>query len=130
MISREPFRVIEFEQHAVQEIRVVYTSKPMCLRDASRFAGALSCARGTYVQAQSTTQSETYEEWWYAGWLWKRVLVPMAPDGPCVPDPSCGGDRKLSQIQVLKEPRAAGSDYRRGSVAALQTATGLAIYRW
>ncbi|MHB8525764.1 MAG: hypothetical protein ACYDD2_06345 [Candidatus Acidiferrales bacterium] len=48
MISAGQFRVIEYEGAALgepDEIRPVYRSQPMCLRDASRFAAALSYAR-------------------------------------------------------------------------------------
>lgn len=58
------------------EIHSVYRSLGMCLRDASRFAAALSYARSAYVQVVPNTPGETYEEWWYAGAIWKQADVP------------------------------------------------------
>lgn len=80
MISTGQFRVIEYENTAAirkpDEIRPVYRSQPMCLRDASRFAAALSYARGAYVQVVPETAEETYQEWWFAGWIWREADVP------------------------------------------------------
>gem|GEM_PF-3695304 len=79
MISSGQFRVIEYEGPALgqpDEIRTVYRSRPMCLRDASRFAAALSYARGAYVQVMPETTGETYQEWWCAGAIWRQADVP------------------------------------------------------
>jgi len=79
MISSAQFQVTEYEGPCVGEpnvIRPVYHSLPMCLRDASRFAAALSYARGAYVHVAPEPQQETYQEWWYAGSIWKRTNVP------------------------------------------------------
>lgn len=79
MISSALFRVIEYEGPAVgqpDEIRPAYRSLPMCLKDASRFAAALSYARGAYVQVLSDAVEETYQEWWRAGAIWKQTDVP------------------------------------------------------
>jgi hypothetical protein len=48
----------------------------MCLRDASRFAAALSYSRGAYVHVLADVLEETHEEWWYAGSIWKKASVP------------------------------------------------------
>lgn len=79
MISSAQFRVTEYEGAMVgqpDEIRPVYRSQPMCLRDASRFAAALSYACGAYVQVVPEAAGETYQEWWFAGTIWKRADVP------------------------------------------------------
>ena len=84
MISSAKFRITEYAGPSLGEkdvIRPVYHSLPMCLRDASRFAAALSYARGAYVQVVPETSGETYTEWWYVGSIWKQALVP----------PICGG---------------------------------------
>jgi hypothetical protein len=83
VISSAMFRVTEYEGPRVngpEAIHPVYQSRPMCLRDASRFAAALSHARGAYVQVIPDTKDETYGEWWYAGSLWSKEMVP----------PTCG----------------------------------------
>jgi hypothetical protein len=84
MISSAQFRITEYVGPRVggpEEIRPVYNSLPMCLRDASRFAAALSYARGAYVQVVPDTAEETYREWWYAGSIWKRASVPPIRGG-------------------------------------------------
>jgi len=84
MISSALFQVTEFEGPSLggpEQIRPVYQSRPMCLRDASRFAAALSYARGAYVEVTPSTSPETYHEWWYAGALWKSVHVPPIRGG-------------------------------------------------
>jgi hypothetical protein len=71
MISNGNFVVREYEDSR-DGLRQVYESslvKPMCLRDASRMAAALSYARGEYVNVFPVTPGETYSEWWYAGQL-------------------------------------------------------------
>jgi hypothetical protein len=77
MVSCAQFRVTEYAQQSLggqNAIRAVYYSLPMCLRDASRFAAALSYARGAYVNIAS--QETTYQEWWFAGAIWKQADVP------------------------------------------------------
>jgi hypothetical protein len=84
MISSALFRVMEFEGLRLggpEQIRSIYQSQPMCLRDASRFAAALSYARGAFVEVVSSTLDESYCEWWYAGSLWKSVHVPPIRGG-------------------------------------------------
>jgi len=84
MISSAMFQVTEFEGPCLggpDQIRPVYQSRPMCLRDASRFAAALSYARGAYVEVTSSKLAETYREWWYAGSLWKSIHVPAIRGG-------------------------------------------------
>lgn len=85
MMSSAQFRVTEYEGAQIGEpdsIRPVYqSSPPMCLRDASRFAAALSYARGAYVQVVPDTPAETYQEWWCAGTLWNSANVPPVKGG-------------------------------------------------
>ena len=84
MISSAQFRIAEYEGPRAggqEEIRPVYNSLPMCLRDASRFAAALSYARGAYVQVAPDTAEEPYREWWYAGSIWKLANVPPIRGG-------------------------------------------------
>lgn len=79
MITTGQFRVIEYEGPAVgqpDKIRPVYRSLPMCVRDASRFAAALSYARGAYVRVAPDTTGETYQGWWCAGAIWREADVP------------------------------------------------------
>ncbi len=73
MMSSALFRVTEYSQRQ-SAISPVYESLAMCLRDASRFAAALSYARGAYVRVAS--QTATYQEWWFAGSIWKQADVP------------------------------------------------------
>jgi hypothetical protein len=84
MISSAQFLVTEFEGPSLggpEQIRPVYQSQPMCLRDASRLAAVLSYARGAHVEVTSNTSAETYREWWYAGALWKSVHFPPIQGG-------------------------------------------------
>jgi hypothetical protein len=84
MISSAQFTITEYEGKRLggpEEIRPVYISLPTCLRDASRFAAALSYARGAYVKVASNTAEESYCEWWYAGRLWKSVHVSPVREG-------------------------------------------------
>jgi hypothetical protein len=79
VVSSAQFRITEYAGPSVggpAAIRPVYYSLPMCLRDASRFAAALSYARGAYVRVAADTREETYQEWWYAGSIWKQADVP------------------------------------------------------
>jgi hypothetical protein len=79
MTSSAQFRITEYVGPSAGEqnlIRPVYHSMPMCLRDASRFAAALSYARGAYVQVAPDVAEETYREWWYAGSIWREADVP------------------------------------------------------
>jgi hypothetical protein len=73
MISSALFRVTEYAQRQ-SAISPVYESLAMCLRDASRFAAALSYARGAYVHL--TSPETPYQEWWFAGAIWKQADVP------------------------------------------------------
>ena len=50
----------------------------MGLRDASRYAAALSYSMGEYVSVISSGPVENpYYEWWYAGALWRIGRVPL-----------------------------------------------------
>jgi hypothetical protein len=73
MISSALFRVTEYAQR-YSAISPVYESLAMCLHDASRFAAALSYARGAYIHVNS--QQTAYQEWWFAGSIWKQADVP------------------------------------------------------
>jgi hypothetical protein len=73
MMSSALFRVTEYAQRQ-SAISPVYESLAMCLRDASRFAAALSYSRGAYVRV--TSQETPYQEWWYAGSIWRQADVP------------------------------------------------------
>lgn len=78
MVSSAQFKITEYVGPSIggpDAIRPVYNSLPMCLRDASRFAAALSYARGAYVQVSANAPEETYQEWWYAGSIWKQTDV-------------------------------------------------------
>lgn len=84
MVSSGQFRITEYAGPSIggpDAIRAVYISLPMCLRDASRFAAALSYARGAYVQVAPNVPEETYQEWWYAGSIWKQASVPPINGG-------------------------------------------------
>lgn len=87
MISTALFRITEYEQVGlngllftppeVLRLRLKYQSGSSGLRDASRFAAALSYARGTYVSVvPAEPDKEKYQEWWYAGALWNSASVP------------------------------------------------------
>ena len=80
MTSDALFRVTEYA-HQHGEISRVYCSLPMCLHDASRFAAALSYARGAYVQVSADSPAETYGEWWYAGAIWRSSDIPPMKGG-------------------------------------------------
>jgi hypothetical protein len=73
MMSSALFRITEYAQRH-SAISPVYESLAMCLHDASRFAAALSYARGAYVNVAS--QETSYQEWWFAGSIWKQANVP------------------------------------------------------
>ena len=84
MISSAQFRITEYAGPSLggpNVIHAVYHSMPMCLRDASRFAAALSYARGAYVEVAPDIAEETYREWWYAGSIWKEADVPPIAGG-------------------------------------------------
>ena len=84
MISAAQFRITEYagpSRLGQTAIRPVYNSAGMCLRDASRFAAALSYARGAYVQVMPETPEETYQEWWFAGSIWRQADVPPIHGG-------------------------------------------------
>ena len=79
MTSSAQFRITEYVGPTAGEqnlIRPVYHSMPMCLRDASRLAEALSYARGVFVQVAPDVAEETYREWWFGGSIWKEENVP------------------------------------------------------
>jgi len=87
MVSSSLFHVTEYEQVGISgqlitppehvKLRFCYQSGPMGLRDASRFAGALSYARGTYVSVvPGDPDKETYKESWFAGAMWNSASVP------------------------------------------------------
>jgi hypothetical protein len=87
VISTALFRVTEYEQFGPDDVifanpedirlRLKYRSGSFGLRDASRFAAALSYARGTYVSVvPAEPDREKYQEWWYAGALWNSASVP------------------------------------------------------
>jgi hypothetical protein len=86
-MSTALFRITEYEQvglngllftpQGVLTLRLKYHSGLFGLRDASRFAAALSYARGTYVSVvPAEPDREKYHEWWYAGALWNSASVP------------------------------------------------------
>jgi hypothetical protein len=84
MISPAQFTITEYADYSHTTrggLRPVYQSLALCLRDASRFAAALSYARGAFVEVSPTVSEETYREWWYAGSIWRAANVP----------PICGG---------------------------------------
>lgn len=66
MISTGQFSVVEYTSGVGKPGPVVYRSLPLCLKDASRFAAALSYARGAYVQVAPSNGAK-YQEWWLAG---------------------------------------------------------------
>jgi hypothetical protein len=78
MMSSALFRVTEYAQRQ-SAISPVYESLAMCLHDASRFAAALSYARGAYVRVNSL--ETPYLEWWFAGSIWKGSDVPPIKGG-------------------------------------------------
>lgn len=84
MVSSAQFRITEYAGPSLggpEVIRPVYHSLPMCLHDASRFAAALSYARGAYVRVSPDSAAETYQEWWFAGSIWKAADVPPIRGG-------------------------------------------------
>ena len=80
MMASAFFRVTEYA-HRQGEIARVYCSLPMCLKDASRYAAALSYARGAYVQVSADSSGESYGEWWYAGAIWRSADIPPIHGG-------------------------------------------------
>jgi hypothetical protein len=87
VVSTALFRITEYEQVSPYDLvfsnpedislRLKYQSGSFGLRDASRFAAALSYARGAYVSVVSAEpEKEKYHEWWYAGALWNSASVP------------------------------------------------------
>jgi hypothetical protein len=73
MVSSALFSVTEYA-HKRETLSPVYQSLEMCLHDASRFAAALSYARDAYVHVSA--KETTYQEWWYAGAIWRASDVP------------------------------------------------------
>ena len=80
MIPSALFVVTEYT-HRHGEIARVYRSLPMCLKDASRFAEALSCAHRGYVQVSADAPSDGYHEWWFAGVIWRSSTGPAVRGG-------------------------------------------------
>jgi hypothetical protein len=87
VVSTALFRITEYEQVGPDDrvfsnpedisLRAKYHSGSFGLRDASRFAAALSYARGAYVSVvPAEPDREKYHEWWYAGALWNSASVP------------------------------------------------------
>lgn len=87
MVSAALFQVTEYEQFGIRgqpfaspaelTLRLYYQSGLMGLRDASRFAGALSYARGTYVSVTpGEPDKEKHREWWFAGAIHSSASVP------------------------------------------------------
>ena len=81
MRSEALYRITEFEgprPGGLEVIRPVYHSSAehmFGLRDASRYAAALSHARGCYVRVWSDVLG-VYGEWWYCGQLTRGDRVP------------------------------------------------------
>jgi hypothetical protein len=65
VISSAPFRVTEYRNCDGEPFGIHYTSAPMCLCDASRFAAALSYSRGVFCAVRS--DADAYGELWLAG---------------------------------------------------------------
>jgi hypothetical protein len=87
VVSTALFRITEYEQAGPDDLifpkpegiklHLKYHSGSFGLRDASRFAAALSYARGAYVSVvPAEPDREKYQEWWYAGALWNSASVP------------------------------------------------------
>jgi len=74
----ELYQITEYEQVGYPPtLRFLHQSGTMGLRDASRFAAALSYSLGEYVSVISSDPGEyPYYEWWYAGALWRIGAVP------------------------------------------------------
>jgi hypothetical protein len=81
------FQVAEYEQVGLSgqiftrpedlKLRLFYQSSPMKLRDASRFAAALSYARGTYVLVMPVEpEGEKSKECWFAGAMLNAANAP------------------------------------------------------
>ena len=72
------FQITEYEQVGYpRTLRFLHQSGTMGLRDASRFAAALSYSLGEYVSVISSDPAENpYYEWWYSGFLWQVGCVP------------------------------------------------------
>jgi hypothetical protein len=80
----------------------------MGLRDASRFAAALSYSLGEYVSVISSDPIEhPYYEWWYAGALWRIGAVPP-PEKP-----ELGGLSDPPQRGIVEESAEAAEDRQR-----------------
>ena len=87
MVSAALFQVNEYEQIGIRgqlftspadlSLRLYYQSGLMGLRDASRFAAALSYSRGTYVSVTpGEPDKEKHREWWLAGRMHNSGSVP------------------------------------------------------
>jgi hypothetical protein len=65
VIANAPFRVTEYHNCDGEPSGIRYVSATMCLRDASRFAAALSYSRGVFCAVNS--DADVYGELWLAG---------------------------------------------------------------
>jgi hypothetical protein len=79
-MSSALFIVTEYAQRQ-GDIARVFCSLPMCLKDASRFAAALSYAHGAYCQVSAVSTGENYGEWWYAGAISRSSDIPPINGG-------------------------------------------------
>jgi hypothetical protein len=72
------YQITEYEQVGYPPtLRFLHQSGTLGLRDASRFAAAISYALGEYVSVISSDPVDNpYYEWWYAGALWRVGCVP------------------------------------------------------
>jgi hypothetical protein len=77
VISSAPFRVTEYQNCDGEPSGIQYESAPMCLRDASRFAAALSYARGVFCAVRS--DAAAYGELWLAGAVVKMTGREVQP---------------------------------------------------
>lgn len=105
------FQITEYEQVGYPStLRFRYQSGTMGLRDASRYAAALSYAMGEYVSVIAADPiEEPYYEWWYAGTLWRIGLVPP-------PRPEESGLTEVAEREIVEEGAEAAEDRRLRSV--------------
>jgi hypothetical protein len=100
VISAAQFHVTEYRNGIGTPDEVAYVSQPMCLRDASRFAAALSAARGVFCTV--TSDDDDYQETWQAGGavnLSRHFDVRPEHCGPFCPCAGCL-ERRLSQVSA------------------------------
>jgi hypothetical protein len=77
VISHAQFSVTEYQNCDGEPSGIQYESAPMCLRDASRFAAALSYARGVLCAVRS--DGDAYGELWQAGAVIKLMGREVRP---------------------------------------------------